>query len=89
MASVVIVSINNDTAGVSLVLNTAGDTVTGVTAFNNGVTSILVSVDRPSGNVTSRTLAPGASATISLPKGKQFPYGSDALSDWTVSLTVV
>lgn len=88
MASVLITSINDDSASVSFVLNAAGDTVTGVTAANNGAVPVTIDVERPSGQVTSRVLAPGSSATINLPKGKQFPYGSDALSDWSVSLTV-
>ena len=88
MALVPIITALDGAVVVSLDLNAAGTTVVGASAVNGSTVDVTVNVTRPSGSVVSKVLAAGASVSVNIPKGRQFPYADDVLSDWSVSLTM-
>ena len=87
MALVTLMSLLDDTILVQLDVSAAG-AVVGVAASNGSNRTATVTLTRPSGSIASRTLAPGANVSVSIPKGKQFPYADDVLSDWQLGLSL-
>lgn len=77
------------TVTVSLDVTTAG-VVDSISAVNGSQRNVTVSVIRPSGQVVSRSVAAGASASITIVKGKQFVYDDSTgpAADWALSLSV-
>lgn len=85
MATVIIASVLDNTCTIAYDLDTTGTTVTGVEVVNNSTQTVTATVIRPTGQVVNRSVTPGTNASVSIPKGKQFPLQN---SPWTVTLVV-
>lgn len=66
----------------------AANVVTALSAVNNSTATVTAEITRPTGQVLTRTLAPGATASVSIAKGKQFTYADDVLADWGLRVSL-
>lgn len=85
MASVLIASVLDNTCTLAYDLDSTGVTVVGVEFANDSDQTVTVIVTRPTGQVVTKQATPGTSASLSIPKGKQFPLAN---SPWGVTLAV-